>query len=214
MKNLLRDRQYSEIEKILLRQLENNSNNKDLLMKLAMVRLQFPFEDEISAINYLNKIIYIDNFNFEAIIIKLYLQYHFLGGDMDGDFDKMICYDWKNAYEKAIVYYIHSWKFHKIYDSNEDEKKKEIEWLKKSIEVCPFLVYPYIRLARLYVERNCLDEARKYYLNAISHVKSVEFSDEDAISSQAFIDEYITGVRLSSLNFESLKKESKTRTCQ
>lgn len=214
MKDLLRDCRFSEVEKILLSQLEHNSNNRDLLMKLAMVRLQFPFEDEISAINYLNKIIYIDNFDFEAIIIKLYLQYYYLGGDMDEDFDKMICHDWDNAYEKAIVYYIHSWKFYKIYNCNEEDENKEIECLKKSIEACSFLVHPYIRLARLYVERNCLDEARKYYLNAISHVKSVEFSDEDAISSQAFIDEYITGVRLSSLNFESLKKESKKTTCQ
>lgn len=180
-------------------------------MKLAMVRLQFPFEDYISAINYINNIIYIDNFNFEAIIIKLYLQNYYLA-EMDGDFDKIICFDWKDMYKMAVVYYIHSWKFHNIYDSNEDGREKEIEWLKKSIEICPYLVNPYIKLARLYVKKNCLDKARQCYLNAISYVKSVEFTDEDAINPQAFIDEYITGVRLSSLNFESLKKESQKRT--
>ena len=211
LKNLLKHRQFGQIEELLLSQLEKSSNNKDLLMKLAMIRLQFPFEDYISAINYLNDIIYIDNFNFEAIIIKLYLQNYYLA-DMDGDFDKIICCDWKNVYKMAVVYYIHSWKFHYIYDSNEDGREKEIEWLKKSIEIYPYLVNPYIKLARLYVKKNCLDKARQCYLNAISCVKSVEFTDEDAINSQAFIDEYITGVRLSSLNFESLKRESQKRT--
>lgn len=211
MENLLKYGKFEEIEKILLSQLENDSNNKDLLMKLAMVRLQFPFEDEISAIEYLNKIINIDNYNFEAIIIKLYSQNH-LFAEMDEDLDKIMSYDWGDAYKTSIVYYIYSWKFDSIYHMNEYKRKKEIEWLEKSIEVYPYLVKPYIKLARLYVEKNRLDEARKCYLNAISHVKSLEYTDEDAISSQAFIDEYITGIKLSDLNFESLKREYKERT--
>lgn len=211
MENLLKNRQFAEIEKILLSQLENDSNNKDLLMKLAMVRLQFPFEDEISAIGYLNKIINIDNYNFEAIIIKLYLQNYYFA-EMDEDLDKIMSYDWGDAYKTSIVYYIYSWKFDILYDKNEEKREKAIEWLEKSIEVYPYLVKPYIKLARLYVKKNRLDEARKCYLNAISHVKSLEYTDEDAISSQAFIDEYITGIKLSDLNFESLKREYKERT--
>lgn len=210
MENLLKNRQFAEIEKILLSQLENDSNNKDLLMKLAMVRLQFPFEDEISAIGYLNKIINIDNYNFEAIIIKLYLQNYYFA-EMDEDLDKIMSYDWGDAYKTSIVYYIYSWKFDILYDKNEEKREKAIEWLEKSIEVYPYLVKPYIKLARLYVKKNRLDEARKCYLNAISHVKSLEYTDEDAISSQAFIDEYITGIKLSDLNFESLKREYKER---
>lgn len=211
MENLLKNRQFAEIEKILLSQLENDSNNKDLLMKLAMVRLQFPFEDEISAIGYLNKIINIDNYNFEAIIIKLYLQNYYFA-EMDEDLDKIMSYDWGDAYKTSIVYYIYSWKFDILYDKNEEKREKAIEWLEKSIEVYPYLVDPYIKLARLYVKKNRLDEARKCYLNAISHVKSVEYTYEDAISSQEFIDEYITGIKLSDLNFESLKREYKERT--
>ena len=83
LRNLLKCCQFDQVEKLLLSQLENDGNNKDLLMKLAMVRLQFPFEDEESSIYYLNKIISIDNFNFEAIIIKLYWSNEKLNSSLD-----------------------------------------------------------------------------------------------------------------------------------
>jgi len=70
MDGFLRNREFEDVEKQLLFQLDEEESDIDILMKLAMVRLQFPFEDEISSIKYLDRIIDIDKYNFNAIVIK------------------------------------------------------------------------------------------------------------------------------------------------
>lgn len=200
MNEFLEKRQFEKIEKILSSQLQGKDKDLDILMKLAMVKLQFPFEDELSSIDYLNKVIEVDNYNFKAIVIKLYLQNYYYH-DMDQDIEKIINYDWGNKYHVSVANFIFSWKFHDLHDI------KEFYWLEKSIKTYPYLVYPYIKLARNYADNKRFDEAKKYFSCAIKNVKNTMFSAYDAIDPQAFIDEYITGIRLSSNNYKSLKEE-------
>lgn len=204
MEELLKKQQFQEIEKILLEMLRNNSNNIDILMKLAMVRLQFPFEDEDTAISYLNEILKIEEFHFQALVIKMYLQ-HFYYHDMDKDLEKIVNMDWKDSYRASIADYIFSWRCQDFYDEKMIEK--EIHWLKESINICSDLVNPYIELARIYGDKKQFDNAKECYRRALRNVQGTEFSFNDAISAQAFIDEYITGVRLSSINYKLLKEK-------
>ena len=204
MEELLKKGQFKEIEKKLLFQLEEEKNNINLLLKLAMVRLQYPFEDEETSIKYLNQVLQIEPYHFQALVIKMYLQNYYYG-EMDEDFGKLLDYDWKTNYNKAIVYYIRSWQFSWWKNVNEGKK---IEWLKKSIEVYPYFVYPYEKLGSLYLKRDDLKNAQKYYQYALKNVISTDFLFDDSINPQAFIDEYITGVKLSSINYNSLREKA------
>lgn len=201
MEELLHEQQFEKIEKILLEHLQNHRNDIDTLMKLAMVRLQF--EDDDTAIHYLNEILKIEAFHFQALVIKMYLQNFYC--NMDKDLDKIMHFDWKDPYRLSIADYIISWQYQDLYHGRWVEK--EVYWLKKSIHTCSDLVWPYKKLARSHVNRKQFDDAKECYCHALRNVRSTEFSDEDAISAQAFIDEYITGVLMSDINYKLLKQD-------
>lgn len=197
MREYLIKRDFCKVEEILLSKLKCDKSI-ELLFELAMVRLQFPFEDEETSIRYLNEILAQDKYNFDAIIIKMYLQDFYYGGDMDKDYDLLIQNDWESDYKKSIVYYIKSWK-----ETNDIEKEK---FLIKSIESYPYFVNNYMRLGRIYMSRGQDTTAKEYFRMALKNVISTEFTEYEAISKQAFIDEYILGVKLSTLNYDDLKE--------
>lgn len=195
MEEALKERNFSEVEQQLLKLLEQDSSI-DIMFKLAMVRLQFPFEDEETAITYLDRIITIEPYNFKALCIKMYLQNYYYG-EMDLDYEKIEKYHWESSCELAIAYYIMSWRY--------DEK--EVQYLKESVEVHSKYVYPYEKLARIYEKKGKFKEAGEYYRKAFRNVRTTEFSYMDSIEPQAFIDEYITGVAMSTGNFNYLKNK-------
>lgn len=180
-------RDFQTGEKYLLQELQKNPYDIELLFRLAMVRLQMPFADDDGAVGYLNKIIELEPYNFEAIIIKMYLQNFYCA--MDEDFQKLVQHQWEKASARAIVYYIVSWK----YDYDKVDAGKEEAWLVKSIEEYPCFVYPFIKLAYIKEQKGMYKEAKRYYLNAINNIEKTEFLPEDSVSKEAFINEYITG---------------------
>ena len=180
-------RDFQTGEKCLLQELQKNPFDIEILFQLAMVRLQMPFADDDGAIGYLNKIIELEPYNFEAIIIKMYLQNFYCA--MDENFEKLVQHQWEQASARAIVYYIVSWKY--SYDKA-DEGLEEV-WLVKSIEEYPYFVHPYTKLAYIKECKGMYKEAKRYYLNAINNIEKTEFLPEDSISREAFINEYIIG---------------------
>lgn len=196
MREFLLKRDFCKVEEILLNQLSCDKSI-ELLFKLAMVRLQFPFEDEETSISYLNDILAQDKYNFEAIIIKMYIQNYCYGGNMDKDYDTLVEKDWESNYKNAIVDYIISWKA-----DNDIEKKKQ---LIKSTETYPFFVHNYQKLGDIYMSNGERILAKECYMKALKNVVSTTYSEFEAIDKQEFIDEYILGIKLSSINYDSLK---------
>lgn len=184
----IENRDFQTGEKCLLQKLQKSPFDIGILFQLALIRLQMPFEDDDGAVGYLNKIIEIEPYNFEAIIIKMYLQNFYCG--MDEDFQKLVQHQWEKAGDRAIAYYIVSWKYG--YDKA-DEGMEEF-WLIKSIEEYPYFVYPYTKLAYIKEHKGMYKEAKRYYLNAINNIVKSEFLPEDAINKEAFINEYILGI--------------------
>ncbi|MBQ3665075.1 MAG: hypothetical protein II919_03100 [Lachnospiraceae bacterium] len=168
---------------------------------MAMVRLQFPFEDEEGAIDYLKNIIENDNYDFEALIIKWYLQYYYYR-KTDDDFYRLINWDWKSSYKKAIVKYIMSCVVEK-------ESLKE-KYILESIKEYPKLVYPYEKLGNLYYRKGLKVKAKECFMEAVKNIKTTEIKKHEVINKQVFIDEYITGVSMSEVNLISLKKKLET----
>lgn len=204
MEDLLKQRQFEKIEKVLVQQFNEKKDDVDILFELAMVYLQYPFENEERSIKYLDKILEIDKYNFQALIIKMYLQNYYYG-EMDKDFEVLTNYEWNDGYKMSIVYYIYAWKFHWWNRNIQIEEK--IKWISKSIEMSSELVYTHYRLGDLFAKLNKHKEANMCYKQALSNVKSTDFLDEESLNPQVFIDEYITGVRMSTINYESLRKK-------
>ncbi|MCM1499477.1 MAG: hypothetical protein NC124_13500 [Clostridium sp.] len=195
----LHSRQFAEVEKILLENLKKDTYNIDLLLKLAMIKWQF--EEDDAAVEYLDRVIEIEPYNFHAICIKTYLRFYYYH-EMP-EIEKIEHHTWNSAYEMAVAYYIISWKYH----YNDEKVHDEIKWLNKSIFMYPDLVYPYERLGYANERMQRYQDAVRCYRNAVKHVVSTEFFGTDYISAQAFIDEYITGIKMSSLNYDNLLEE-------
>ncbi len=140
----LRNRNFENLEKILKKKIHIN-RNIDTLFEYAMVRLQFPFEDDESAIYYLNEILKLDKYNFEAMIIKFDLQNFYCS--LDSDYDILISHDWKDNRKLSICDYITSWRY---YDNQEMERK----YLEQSIEKCNEYVLPYKHLGYIYEKKD------------------------------------------------------------
>lgn len=137
----LESRDFCAVEKILLEQYKEQPDNIPLLFNLAMVRLQFPFVDDEKAIYYLDRIIEIDKYNFNALIIKMYLE-NFYCMEPNEDFNNLINYKWDSSYKKSIVYYIISWKA--------EDKEEEMEYLKKAVNEYSGFVWMFKKLGIIY----------------------------------------------------------------
>lgn len=202
MEELLHNRKFEKVEKEIKKNL-GKYEDKDMLMKMALVKLQFPFEDEDTAIIYLNKIIDLDRYNFSAIVIKLYLQNYYYG-NMDDDLKKLTEHNWETDCERAIATFIMSWKYHNCYSKVDAQVEKD--YLLKSISQYSHFVNPYLKLAQLYATEGNRAEEKRNYMYAFENVKSTEFDPDEVVNPQTFIDEYITGITMSKENYNYLKK--------
>jgi len=138
------------------------------------------------------------NPTFGDLIIKLYLQNYYYH-EYDKDIENILKRYKENHYYVAIAYYIISWKYHRV------DETKERYWLEESIKMDPGMVNPYIQIGQNYYEKEQFEKAKKYYSVAVRNVKSTEFSEYDAIDPKAFIDEHITGIKLSKYNYDHLQ---------
>lgn len=186
-------------EEILLDRLRISPNDSELWLKLALIELQYPFEDYDRALEYIDKSISEFPNYFEAICIKQYLM-NFYYNEIDNVLlDRAIEFNYGNS-QKSVLYYIKSWEYRNA--KNIDD---EISMLNRSVELCQKFVYPFRRLGNIFKEKNEL-LSKNYYLKAKSNIIEVFLIDsfDDFTNPDVFIDEYITGVRLSSVNAESI----------
>lgn len=180
------DNDYEQLEIILKHRLLANKN-VDTLFEYALVRLLFPFVDDDSAIYYLNEILKLEKNNFEALIIKLYLQNYYCG--MDSDYDVLVSRDWNDNRKYAICDYITSWKFY-------DDENLKRKYLESSIEKCPDFVFTYRRLGHIYMKNGMFKEANKCFKSAKKNVVTNEFSLYFPIDKVSYIEEHILGIRI------------------
>lgn len=198
-------RDFVTVEKILLDEVEKEPCDSELWVRLALTELQFPFEDESLCIEYLERAISCDPNCFNAIAIKLYCQNHSCLCMEKKDLFRILNFKFVTPAQEAIASYIQSWNY-SVYH-NDCNLSLEKKYLKKSLSIFSNTVHPYKRLAQIYNESRDVSKAKKYYRLALSNVNKVLTTDScyDYIDSQFFIDEYITGVGLSDVNYKHLK---------
>lgn len=190
-------------ERIVKQQLERDKTNVDLWLKLAVIELQFPFDDYESALKCIEQIYQLSPNYLDALILETEIRWHYLiiTEALAKRLEKAIatcdCDE-----KKSILHYLLS-----LYYFTERDFEKEKINLEKSIQLCDQYVYPYKRLGYLLSESNH-EKSKEMFCCALKNVKKVykdddfyEFTDFDT-----YVAEFVTGTAISSSNYEFIKE--------
>lgn len=195
---------YELLEGTLLKELEQNPNDVGVLMKLALTDFKFPFYDEVKCIEYLSRIIKLSPTYFEALVMKMYCLDHCYCSVDETDLEQLFCISYNDPQKLAIAYYIKSWIYSPLHIKYNAETEKK--HLLKSIELFPYMVYPFKRLGKIFEHEEKLETAKDFFRKALSNVRTVLTKEDNCcITPQSFIDEYITGISLSYVIADELK---------
>ena len=132
-------------ERIVKQQLERDKTNVDLWLKLAVIELQFPFDDYESALKCIEQIYQLSPNYLDALILETEIRWHYLiiTEALVKRLEKAIATCDCNE-KKSILYYLLS-----LYYFTERNFEKEKINLEKSIQLCDQYVYPYESLGIL-----------------------------------------------------------------
>lgn len=195
---------YELLECTLLKELEQNPNDIEVLMKLAITEFMFPFYDEIKCMDYLCRIIKIAPTHFEALAMKIYCQEHYCCSVDETDLEQLLCVGYNDSQQLAIAYYMKSWIYSPLHIKC--NTKTEKKYLLKSTELFPYMVYPFKRLGKIFECEGKCESAKDSFRKALSNVMNVLTKEGNCCTTaQSFIDEYITGISLSDINYNALK---------
>ena len=155
-----------EAEKLLEQALQNDPQNTDLLLKLAVLVQEFPYVD--LSIPRLEKILSYDPDNALALLILAETNYHLYTEISKPLFGKLISVTTGNAEIDSMLRYAATWFF--IINPNDHELEK---LLLESINICQSHVNNYKTLAELYMRQEKYSEAKKLLQKAMKNVVKI-----------------------------------------
>ena len=190
-------------EWIVKQQLEQDSTNIDLWLKLAVIELQFPFDDYESALKCIEQIYQLSPNYLDALILETEICWHYLiitealAKQLENAIATCDCDE-----KKSILHYLLSF----YYFTERDFEKEKIN-LEKSIQLCDQYVYPYEALGIL-LQDSEKEKSKKMFCRALENVKKVYQKEDfhDFTDFHAYVAEFITGTAISSINYDSIKK--------
>lgn len=196
-------------ETILLQELKKDPQNINLWIKLSLTELQFPFEDYVTALKYLNYVYKLSPDNINALILEAGIKWHNLGFIDEELFARLNKVLIKDNQKMAIIYYLRSLYYidfsnHSKSDKGDNEKLN----LEKSIMLCSKFVYPYKRLGQIFLSELKTKESKEMFKTALSNIEKVYEEDSfyDFTDLDVYIAEFITGTKISYINYKSIKE--------
>ncbi len=190
-------------ERIVKQQLERDKTNVDLWLKLAVIELQFPFDDYESALKCIEQIYQLSPNYLDALILETEIRWHYLiiTEALAKRLEKAIatcdCDE-----KKSILHYLLS-----LYYFTERDFEKEKINLEKSIQLCDQYVYPYESLGIL-LQDSDKEKSKKMFCRALKNVRKIYQKEDfhDFTDFNTYIAEFITGTAISSINYDSIKE--------
>ena len=190
-------------ERIVKQQLERDKTNVDLWLKLAVIELQFPFDDYESALKCIEQIYQLSPNYLDALILETEIRWHYLiitealAKRLEKAIPTCDCDE-----KKSILHYLLS-----LYYYTEKDIESEKINLEKSIQLCDQYVYPYKRLGYLLSESNH-EKSKEMFCCALKNVKKVYKDDDfyDFTDFDTYVAEFVTGTAISSSNYEFIKE--------
>ena len=199
----IKDDDVETAEWIVKQQLERDKTNVDLWLKLAVIELQFPFDDYESALKCIEQIYQLSPNYLDALILETEIRWHYLiiTEALAKRLEKAIatcdCDE-----KKSILHYLLS-----LYYFTERDFEKEKINLEKSIQLCDQYVYPYESLGIL-LQDSDKEKSKKMFCRALKNVRKIYQKEDfhDFTDFNTYIAEFITGTAISSINYDSIKE--------
>ena len=192
-------------ERIVKQQLERDKTNVDLWLKLAVIELQFPFDDYESALKCIEQIYQLSPNYLDALNLETEIRWHYLiiTEALAKRLEKAIatcdCDE-----KKSILHYLLS-----LYYFTERDFEKEKINLEKSIQLCDQYVYPYESLGIL-LQDSDKEKSKKMFCRALKNVRKIYQKEDfhDFTDFNTYVAEFITGTAISSINYDSIKESA------
>ena len=189
-------------ERIVKQQLERDKTNVDLWLKLAVIELQFPFDDYESALKCIEQIYQLSPNYLDALILETEIRWHYLiiTEALAKRLEKAIatcdCDE-----KKSILHYLLS-----LYYFTERDFEKEKINLEKSIQLCDQYVYPYESLGIL-LQDSDKEKSKKMFCRALKNVRKIYQKEDfhDFTDFNTYVAEFITGT---AINYDSIKESA------
>ena len=192
-------------ERIVKQQLEQDSTNIDLWLKLTLIELQFPFDDYESALKCIEQIYQLSPNYLDALILETEIRWHYLiiTEALVKRLEKAIATCDCNE-KKSILHYLLS-----LYYFTERDFEKEKINLEKSIQLCDQYVYPYESLGIL-LQDSDKEKSKKMFCRALKNVRKIYQKEDfhDFTDFNTYVAEFITGTAISSINYDSIKESA------
>ena len=186
-----------EAEKLLEHALQDDPQNTDLLLKLAVLVQEFPYVD--LSIPRLEKILSYDPDNALALLILAETNHHLYSEISKPLFDKLTSVTTGNAEIDSMLRYAASWFYDSwFYDNNPNDYELE-KLLLESINICQSHVNNYEALAELYMRQARYSEAKIMMQKAIKNVTKIYTKEifaaetRDMTDVQKFLALYVKG---------------------
>lgn len=201
----IKDDDMETAERIVKQQLERDKTNVDLWLKLAVIELQFPFDDYESALKCIEQIYQLSPNYLDALILETEIRWHYLiiTEALAKRLEKAIatcdCDE-----KKSILHYLLS-----LYYFTERDFEKEKINLEKSIQLCDQYVYPYESLGIL-LQDSDKEKSKKMFCRALKNVRKIYQKEDfhDFTDFNTYVAEFITGTAISSINYDSIKESA------
>jgi len=192
-----------EAEKLLEQALQNDPQNTDLLLKLAILVQEFPYVS--LSIPRLEKILSYDPDNALALLVLAETNYHLYTEISKPLFDKLTTLITGNAEIDSMLRYAATW-FFIIYPNDHELERLLLE----SINLCQSHVNNYKALAELYMRQEKYSKAKQMMQKAMKNVTKIYTKEvrtkeiSDMTNIQRFIALYIKGTYVT--DTDSLKR--------
>lgn len=187
-------------------QVQTDPNNIDLLLRLALFELEPPEGDPDKCIEYLNRVLSLDENNATALLFFAHLHEYVVWFIPDELLAKIETLYTDNDEYNSMLKYVASWSYGK-FRKNIPEKEEAL--LKESIKLYSRHVWNYVNLAELYAAQGKITESQELAKKALSNVKKVyscEVLEYDPTNITDFLNAEIKRIYLTDVQFGLIKK--------
>lgn len=209
LRAIQREQEKLEEQKLkerLEEQIITDPNNIDLLLRLALFELEPPEGDPDKCIEYLNRILNLDENNVIALLFFAHLHEYVVFFIPDKLLTKIETLYTDNAEHNSMLKYVASWSYGEFRKNN---LTKEEKLLNESIEIYSGHVWNYVHLARLCAEQGRIVESQKLAQKALANIQKVYSYDAleyDPTKITDFLNTEIKGINLNDVQFGIVKK--------
>lgn len=191
-----------ETEEIIEKQLEQNLENVNLWIKLALTVLCVPLVDYDKSLKCIEKVNSIEENNILSLILESCIYHYHLGGIDERLFNKLYSITSEDEEVLSMTRYLMALYYH---DSNEYKRK---ELLEESIKLCNKHVFNYEELGKIYVNWGDINKGKEMLEKAYENIKVVYDVESlyDFTDVNEYIYEYVKGTHASLENKLRIKE--------